>query len=90
MEGGNGFHRCPDGARRGGDGDKWLQRSAKAEGKRKAPKPAPLQGLQTASMQKREDDQFLMTNIGAADLSALPFLYNRMAPHGSCSRGARH
>ena len=32
MDGGKGFHRCPDGARRGGDGSKWLLRSAKAEG----------------------------------------------------------
>ena len=37
MDGGNGFHRCPDGARRGGDGGKWLLRTAKAGGKKKAP-----------------------------------------------------
>ena len=36
MDGGNGFYRCPDGARRGGDGTKWLLRSAKAGGKTKA------------------------------------------------------
>ena len=29
MDGGNGFHRCPNGARRGGDGNKWILRSAK-------------------------------------------------------------
>ena len=31
MDGGNGFHRCPNGARRGGDGNKWILRSAKVD-----------------------------------------------------------